>query len=450
MPELSRGANAPLTADQLSVQVRGARPGVVDLMAFQLTADRTVRADDDLVFFNQPASPEGALRLTAPDALTLDLRAVPEVIKTVAVTVALDDGQAGSLADIAGLGVSVGPDGYEVPAQGLTTERAAVLAEIYRRAGAWKLRSVSAGWSEGLAALIREHGVQIDEEPAAPTATVAAPPPPAAPAVAPSVPPAPARTPDPASASAPAAEGPRSVPGEERLSLVKRQALDLRKREVHRILLTKGAQTERARVVLVIDKTGSMYQEYKSRLIHRVVERMVPVAIQLDTDGSLETYLYAKTFARLPDLRVAELETWPEEFLHLNGTHGGINYRKLGGSNDEIPILTELAGSVRPGGPPTLVLFFTDGGFYKRKEITRIISEAAARPVFWQFVGIGANDYGLLEKLDDMAGRVVDNVDFFALDDIDRVPDAELYRRLLTEFPDWLRAARALGIVGPA
>lgn len=176
MPELSRGANAPLTADQLSVHVRGARPGVIDLMAFQLTADRRVRGDDDLVFFNQPESPEGALRLTAPDALTLDLRAVPDVIETVAVTVALDDGQPGSLADIPALGVGVGPDGYDVPAQGLTTERAAVLAEIYRRAGAWKLRSVSAGWTEGLAALVREHGVSVDDEPA--PAPAPAPPPP--------------------------------------------------------------------------------------------------------------------------------------------------------------------------------------------------------------------------------------------------------------------------------
>jgi hypothetical protein len=236
------------------------------------------------------------------------------------------------------------------------------------------------------------------------------------------------------------------VPGEERLSLVKRQTLDLRKKEVHRVLLTKGADAERVRVVMVIDKTGSMYQEFRTRLIHRVVERMVPVAIQLDTDGSLETYLYAKTFARLPDLRVADLETWPEEFLHLNGTHGGINYRKLGGSNDEIPILTELSGTARRGDPATLVLFFTDGGFYKRKEITRVIREASAKPIFWQFVGIGANDYGLLEKLDDMDGREVDNVDFFALDDIDQVTDAELYRRLLDEFPGWLRAARTKGI----
>ncbi len=67
-------------------------------MAFQLTADRLVRTDEDLVFFNQPASPEGGVRLTAPDGLTLDLAAVPAVIETIAITVALADDQPGSLA----------------------------------------------------------------------------------------------------------------------------------------------------------------------------------------------------------------------------------------------------------------------------------------------------------------------------------------------------------------
>jgi hypothetical protein len=46
-----------------------------------------------------------------------------------------------------------------------------------------------------------------------------------------------------------------------------------------------------------------------------------------------------------------------------------------------------------------------------------------------------------------MSGRVVDNVGFFAVSDIDRIDDAELYRRLLSEFPDWLRAARSAGIL---
>ncbi len=49
--------------------------------------------------------------------------------------------------------------------------------------------------------------------------------------------------------------------------------------------------------------------------------------------------------------------------------------------------------------------------------------------------------------MDDLRGRVVDNADFFALDDIDSVTDAELYDRLLNEFPGWLKQVRAKGIL---
>lgn len=443
MTELSRGANAPLSGGAVQIAVAGARPGAVDLMAFQLTADRVVRDDADFVFFNQPASLEGAVRLADGSRLTLDLGAVPAVVETVAVAVSLDDGQSGSLAGVPGLAVTLTDGGSTVtaPASGLTTERAAVLVEVYRRGDSWKVRSVSAGWAQGLASLVREHGVSVDDEPAAAPVT----PPPASP---PTTSPAPAARPPAPPTGAPAADGPRSVPGEERLSLVKRQALDLRKKEVHKVLLTKGAAQERARIVLVIDKTGSMYPEFQSRLVHRVVERMVPVATQLDDDGSLEAYLYAVKFAKLPDLHVADLEEWQETYLHLDGKHGGIDYKKIGGYNDEIPILKEVISTVDArAGKPTLVLFFTDGGFGKRREITKLMSMASSLPIFWQFVGIGRNDYGLLTTLDEMEGRVVDNVGFFALDDIDRVDDAELYRRLLGEFPDWLTAARTAGIL---
>ncbi|MCU1500621.1 MAG: Stress response protein, partial [Acidimicrobiales bacterium] len=242
-------------------------------------------------------------------------------------------------------------------------------------------------------------------------------------------------------------DGPRSVPGEAKLSLVKRQALDMRKREVHKVLLTKGAAQERARIVLVLDKTGSMYDEYQAGIVHRVVERMVPVAIQLDDDGSLECYLYAVTFAKLPDLRVEYLEQWMNDFIHISGTHQGINYDKIGGYNDEIPIMNEVIRTLSEHRLPTLVLFFTDGGFSKRKEITKLMQQAAKLPAFWQFVGIGNNNFGILTKLDEMSGRLVDNVGFFAVSDIDRIDDAELYRRLLSEFPDWLRAARAAGVL---
>ena len=44
--------------------------------------------------------------------------------------------------------------------------RAMILAEIYRHTSngqpAWKLRAVGQGWAEGLSALARDYGVNID------------------------------------------------------------------------------------------------------------------------------------------------------------------------------------------------------------------------------------------------------------------------------------------------
>lgn len=188
MPDLTRGANAPLTSTSLTIAVSGAKQGAVDVMAFQLGADRRVRSDADFVFFNQTASSEGALRLSGPGRLTVELARMPAGIEVIAIAVALDDSVTGSLSSIPGLAVSVTGQGesYTAATDGLTSERAAVLIELYLRAGTWKVRNVSAGWVEGLGALAREHGVSVDDEPVASPPTgggpVAAPGPVAVPA----------------------------------------------------------------------------------------------------------------------------------------------------------------------------------------------------------------------------------------------------------------------------
>ena len=68
-------------------------------------------------------------------------------------------------------------------------------------------------------------------------------------------------------------------------------------------------------------------------------------------------------------------------------------------------------------------------------------------PIFWQFVGIGGRNYGVLEKLDDMTGRIVDNCNFFDLDSITSISDERLYELLLEEFPDWLNQAKARRVI---
>ena len=76
------------------------------------------------------------------------------------------------------------------------------------------------------------------------------------------------------------------------------------------------------------------------------------------------------------------------------------------------------------------------------------MKEASYLPIFWQFVGVGGKNYGILENLDAMTGRFVDNAGFFALDDFRRVSNDELYDRLLAEFPSWLKEARVKGMIG--
>ncbi len=413
------GANTVLDQGLMRCSV-SAPPGSVDLFVSQLDAQRRVRSDADLVFFNQPISPEGAVRLLDGVTAQVDLAAVPADVAVLSFAVAANDEGADGpapLGQIAGLTVEVraipeshaGSAVHTAPVSRLSTERAAVLVEMYRHGGGWKLRNVCAGWTEGLAALVREHGVVVDEEP---------------------------------EDSAPPA------PEADRMSVTEREKLDLRKREITKLLLTKGAPTAQARVVLVLDKTGSMRRAYSTGVVSRVVERMVPVAATLDDDGALECYLYARRFAKLPDVHADTVTEWGTQYLHLSGHHGGIDYDDLGAANDEPPILREIITGLRRGAAmPTLVLFFTDGGFGQRREITELITKAAGLPAFFQFVGVGRANYGLLERLDDLAGREVDNVGFFALDDVDAVSDAELYARLLGEFPDWLRAARSAGIV---
>lgn len=188
MASLTRGQNAPLPSTQLTVDVTGVAPGTVDLLVFQVTASGKVRSDSDLVFFNQPLSPEGGVQLTGPSTVAVDVARVPPAIETLRLAVSLDESVPGTLASISGLGVTLGS--MRSPALGLTTERAAVLTEIYRRGDQWKVRNVSAGWDLGLSALVTEHGVAVDEAPTPVPAPAPAPDP--APTLAPT--PAPQQT----------------------------------------------------------------------------------------------------------------------------------------------------------------------------------------------------------------------------------------------------------------
>ncbi|GAA3987220.1 VWA domain-containing protein [Streptomyces marokkonensis] len=489
---LSKGANLAIDSPAVRAElVWSAGPGVpeVDASALLLTTAGRVRDDGDFVFYNQPRHASDAVGYlgkqdghgsgagVTTDAVEVDLRSVEPTVDRIALCASADGGTFGQ---VPGLSLRLLDAGNrtELARFDITagTETAMVGGELYRRQGKWKFRAVGQGYATGLAGLATDFGISVDDTPpaAAPPApsTTAAPaqsPPPASPvsppppvSTAPSAPSAPTAPPTvTAPPQATTDSGPRLTKGEEQLPVDMRKRLSLRKEQVAVSLTKHGAAGATARVILVLDASGSMSFLYSKGVVTDVVERMAAVAAQLDDDGEMQAWTFASNPARLPDLRLGELPEWlrlhvrvGEISLFRRGRKKGlhpeqVDMRAVGIQNEEQKVIAEIRAYVRdnPASAPTLVLFFSDGGVYRNADIERELREAVEEPVFWQFVGLGRSNYGVLERFDTLPGRRVDNVGFFAVDDISTVPDPELYDRLLSEFPLWITAAGRAGIL---
>ncbi|MGA5597930.1 VWA domain-containing protein [Streptomyces cellulosae] len=457
---LSKGSNCFVEVPVVRAElVWAAGPGVpdIDASALLLTSVGRVRDDGDFVFYNQPRHASGAVRHlgkrhadgAATDTVEVDLRAVEPAVERIVLGASADGGTFGQVPGLV-LRLLDAASGTEIARFDMAagTETAFIGGELYRRQGAWKFRAVGQGYDSGLAGLATDFGITVDDPAQAPLVTAPVPP----------LPPPPA---DPGPPAPPPSGAARLGKGEERLPVDMRKRLSLRKEQVAVSLRKHGAADVTARVILVLDASGSMSFLYSKGAVADVVERMAAVAAQLDDDGEMQAWTFATNPARLPDLRLAELPEWLRLHVRVGEVSlfrrkrkkgldpSQVDMREVGIQNEEQKVIAEVRAYVRenPVPVPTLVLFFSDGGVYRDSDIEAQLREAVEEPVFWQFVGLGHANYGVLERFDTLPGRRVDNVGFFAVDDISTVPDAELYDRLLSEFPQWIRAARGAGIL---
>ncbi|HCC12767.1 MAG TPA: tellurium resistance protein TerF, partial [Atlantibacter hermannii] len=95
---------------------------------------------------------------------------------------------------------------------------------------------------------------------------------------------------------------------------------------------------------------------------------------------------------------------------------------------------------------PVYVVFITDGGITKTRQIKEAIRRSANMLVFWKFVGLGGTHYGILKNLDEFTDRTLDNTHFFAMDDFGTLGDDKLYDLLLEEFREWHDNALSLNL----
>ncbi|MFJ3583877.1 VWA domain-containing protein [Streptomyces sp. NPDC090127] len=222
------------------------------------------------------------------------------------------------------------------------------------------------------------------------------------------------------------------------VSLYKSAGVSLRKH---------GMDGQRVAVYLVLDYSGSMTPYYRDGSVQALADRVLGLAANLDDDGRVPVVFFSTDIDAETDIELADHQGRIDRIVRGLGHMGKTSYHL---AMDAVIDHYLDSGATAPA----LVVFQTDGGPINKLAAERYLCKASELPMFWQFIGFGdprSRQFEFLRKLDELPvpeKRCVDNAGFFhAGTDPRRVPDDELYDRLVADFPAWLAAARARSVV---
>lgn len=456
MKPVSRGQKlklsdvTPLQSIEVGVALTFAAPQVVDVTCFGVDGQEKLSDERYMIFYNQKTSPCGGLRLLGAqegdaERFAVDLSRLPQSVQKLVFTATIDS--AGVMSHLTSGYLRISASGAEVArfsfsGADFAQEKAVILGELYLK-DVWRFGAVGQGFNGGLSALLKHFGGEEASD-AAPAAAV---PPPAAPVPAPQ--PAPA-------------VNLRKVNLEKRVekeapklvSLVKKAAVSLEK---------AGLQDHQARVALCLDISGSMYKLYSSGKVQKFAERILALGCHFDDDGAIDIFLFGEKAHQAGNMTLANYEGFVPRFRQTYPLEGGTSYGKV------IRVLRSFYfpdALTRPRNKPVsadlpvYVMFLTDGDTEDERDTEDQIRAASYEPIFWQFMaidedlkemysrgGTGDSMFEFLENLDNLDRRYIDNADFFCVSDPEKISDDDLYKLLMTEYPNWLREARAKGLL---
>lgn len=398
---------------EISIEMNIVGNDIYDYSCFGVDQAGKLSDDRYMIFYNQTQSPHQEITYSAnanTANFTINLNKLPDTIQKLVFTVSIDG--TGTMGTITSHHLYIKQNAQNainmnLNGQDFDQEKAIVLIEIYRKDG-WRFAAIAKGFNGGLGDLLRAYG---GEEAAT----------------------------EPQQMQPPAQSAPKKVSLEKKLqkhapqlvSLAKPLQLEIEKRNLQDCI---------ARVALVLDISGSMSSQYADGTVQQIVNKTLPLAVQFDDDGTLDFWYYGSRYKRMPSVTMNNyLSAVPHDWEELMNS--------LGYGNNEPRVMTDILNTYQHSELPVYVLLITDGGVGNNSAIQEILTNASQKPIFWQFVGVGGNGYGILEHLDHMTGRYVDNANFFALDDFNYVSNEELYNRLLNEFPQWLKEIKRVHMI---
>lgn len=210
----------------------------------------------------------------------------------------------------------------------------------------------------------------------------------------------------------------------------------------------------KAKVVVALDYSGSMRSLYNNGTVQETINRLVPLGLTFDDNGSIDMYLFQNDYKKLEDINLNNYDKYVKSIIDKSGYRmGGTEYAPVleaiintDEDKSNNGFFGKLFGSKNKSvdtnnNEITFVLFITDGANSDASRTDKIIRESSDPKLktFIQFIGIGDENFNYLRKLDDLDGREIDNTGFSKMKDLKKANDEELYNNVLEQFSEWLK-----------
>ncbi len=195
-----------------------------------------------------------------------------------------------------------------------------------------------------------------------------------------------------------------------------------------------------AKVVLVLDISKSMNPLYKNGTVQKTIERLLALAINFDSEKQIDAYVFGTEAHQLNAITEQDINNYvTREITAKHKINQATYYAKA----------VELIQANYYGkrNLPVFVIFITDGDATDKTATKAWLQQISKEPIFWQFIGIGKEQFTFLESLESLSGRTINNAAFLKIDNLDTIPESELYDNLLKKYPNWLTLMRQKKII---